>query len=299
MDDLRLLRALREVAVRRSFSEAAEALGYTQPAISQQLARLERQAGVKLLEREPGGVQLTEAGELLVARAETVLAEIDAARAELEDLSTEARGRLRVGAFSSATASLVPPALSAVRRERGRLDISLEIVDPPRAVPGVKRGEFDVAIAEFGGFTPQQDVRGLHVEHLFDDEILVALPPAHRMATRRSVALKDLTDEDWLLLVAQPGSDDNVVHRAFREAGVKPRVHVESLDHFALMGLVASGMGVSLMPKLIFASSPRNDLVLRSARPRITRQIVAITGEDPAGAVAAMLDALKDAAARL
>src|ERR671917_585599 len=118
MDDLRLLKGLRGVALRGSFPAAAEALSYSQPAVSQQIARLEAQAGVKLIEREPKGVRLTAAGEALVRHTERILAQLAAAQAELADIAASARGQLRVAAFPSAAGTIVARAVSAFRHLR-------------------------------------------------------------------------------------------------------------------------------------------------------------------------------------
>src|ERR671924_1372145 len=118
MDDLRLLKVLREVALRGSFSAAADALSYSQPAVSQQIARLEAQTGVKLLERQHKGIKLTAAGEALVRHTEKILAQLADAQSELSEIATSARSRLRIGSFATAAGTIVPLAVSAFRRPR-------------------------------------------------------------------------------------------------------------------------------------------------------------------------------------
>src|SRR3954451_10941999 len=128
MDDLRLLKVLREVALRGSFSAAAEALSYSQPAVSQQIARLEVQAGVKLIEREPKGVRLTPAGAALVRHTERILAQLADAQAELIETPTSARGRLRIASFATAAGTIVPLAVSALRRLRPGVEVDLKLM---------------------------------------------------------------------------------------------------------------------------------------------------------------------------
>src|ERR671916_3343502 len=130
MDDLRLLKVLREVALRGSFSAAADALSYSQPAVSQQIARLESQAGVKLIERQPKGVRLTAAGEVLVRHTERILAQLAEAQAELGEIASSARGKLRIGTFATAAGTIVPRAVSALRRLRPGVVVDLQIMDP-------------------------------------------------------------------------------------------------------------------------------------------------------------------------
>src|SRR4051795_6239760 len=172
MDDLRLLKVLREVALRGSFSAAAEALSYSQPAVSQQIARLEAQAGVKLLERQPKGIKLTPAGEALVRHTERILAQLADAQAELTEIASSARGRLRIASFATAAGTIVPLAVSALRRPRPGVAVDPALggparpsggrrgggaaaparVAPPLSIPALRRGDFDIVITEEGGF---------------------------------------------------------------------------------------------------------------------------------------------------
>jgi DNA-binding transcriptional LysR family regulator len=297
MDDLRLLKVLREVALRGSFSAAADALSYSQPAVSQQIARLESQAGVKLIERQPKGVRLTAAGEVLVRHTERILAQLAEAQAELGEIASSARGRLRIGTFASAAGTIAPRAVSALRRLRPGVHVDLSLMDPPVSIPALRRGEIDIAITEEGGFDADPKLDGLGVERLMDDMLYAALPADHPMATRRAVAIADLQDEDWMLVGCRGTcADTNVVLRACRDAGFEPRVAYTSDDYFAIQGLVASGMGVALVPGLALASS-RDDVAVRPLRGRPPyRRIGAVFQPDPTGPVAVMLDCLREAA---
>jgi len=297
MDDLRLLKVLREVALRGSFSAAADALSYSQPAVSQQIARLETQAGVKLIERQPKGIRLTPAGEALVRHTERILSQLAEAQAELSEIATSARGRLRLGAFATAAGTIVPRAVSAFRRLRPGVRVELVLMDPPESIPALRRGDIDIAISEEGGFEADPVLDGLGVERLMDDVLYALLPQAHPLATRRAIALGDLQDEEWMLVgLRGTCADSNIVLRACKDAGFEPHVAYTSDDYFAIQGLVASGMGVALVPGLALMSA-RADVEVRPLRGRPPyRRIGAVFPPDPVGPTAVMLDCLRDAA---
>ena len=296
MDDVRLLKVLREVALRGSFSAAAEALSYSQPAVSQQIARLEAQTGVKLLERQPKGIKLTPAGEALVRHTERILAQLAEAQAELSEIASSARGRLRIAAFATAAGTIVPLAVSEFRRLRPGVQVELQLLDPPKSIPALRRGDFDLVVAEEGGFEADPDLSGLGVERLMDDVLYVALPVDHPLATRRAIALSDLVHEDWMLVGLQGTCQDtNIVLRACALAGFEPRVAYTSDDYFAIQGLVASGMGVALVPGLALAST-REDVAVRPVRGRPPyRRIGAVFNGEATGPLGVMLDCLREA----
>jgi DNA-binding transcriptional LysR family regulator len=296
VDDLRLLKVLREVALRGSFSAAAEALSYSQPAVSQQIARLEAQVGVKLLERGPKGIKLTPAGEALVRHTERILAQLAEAQAELSEIASSARGRLRIASFATAAGTIVPLAVLEFRRLRPGVQVELCLMDPPESIPALRRGDVDLAITEEGGFEADPDLAGLGVERLMDDVLYAALPGDHPLATRRAIALSDLVHEDWMLVGLQGTCQDtNIVLRACAQAGFEPRVAYTSDDYFAIQGLVASGMGVALVPGLALAST-REDVAVRPLRGRPPyRRVGAVFNGEATGPLAVMLDCLRDA----
>jgi DNA-binding transcriptional LysR family regulator len=296
MDDLRLLKVLREVALRGSFSAAAEALSYSQPAVSQQIARLEGQTGVKLLERQPKGIKLTPAGEALVRHTERILAQLAEAHAELSEIASSARGRLRIAAIATAAGTIVPMAVSEFRRLRPGVHVELHLMDPPQSIAALRRGDFDVVISEEGGFEADPDLAGLGVERLMDDVLYAVLPGDHPLATRRAISLGDLVHDDFMLVgLKGTCADSNIVLRACAQAGFEPRIAYTSDDYFAIQGLVASGMGVALVPGLALVSS-REDVAVRPLRGRPPyRRIGAVFNGDAVGPLAVMLDCLRDA----
>jgi DNA-binding transcriptional LysR family regulator len=298
MDDLRLLKVLREVALRGSFSAAADALSYSQPAVSQQIARLEAQAGVKLLERQPKGIKLTPAGEALVRHTERILAQLAEAQAELSEIASSARGRMRIASFATAAGTIVPMAVSQFRNLRPGVRVELELLDPPESIPALRRGDFDLVLIEEGGFEIEPELNGLGIERLMDDVLYAALPVDHPLATRRAIALADLVHEDWMLVgLKGTCADTNIVLRSCAQAGFEPRVAYVSDDYFAIQGLVASGMGVALVPGLALAST-REDVAVRPLRGRPPyRRIGAVWQGEAAGPLAVMVDCLRDAVA--
>jgi DNA-binding transcriptional LysR family regulator len=298
MDELRLLRVFREVALRGSFSAAAQALAYTQPAVSQQIARLERDIGERLIEREPKGLRLTMSGEVLLRHTERIMSQLAHAEAELKEVGQGVRGRVRVSAFPTAAGTFVARAFSVFRRERPGVEVTLTIAFPLGAVESVRRGEAEIAITQEGGFGPDPDHAGLHLEHLLDDALYAALPAEHPLATRRTITPRDLAQDPLVLLSAPDAApEDNVITRVFRDAGVEPKIAHTTEDHFAAEGLVASGMGVALIPGLALAAT-RTDIAIRPLRGRPpTRRILAAAEEPPRPAARAMLDALREAAA--
>src|SRR5271163_4541264 len=172
------LKILKEVAYRGSFSAAAEALSYTQSAVSQQIATLEAEAGMTLLERHPRGVSLTAAGQTLVGHTEGILARLDAAEASMSAIAGLRGGRLRVASFPTAGATLMPLAITEFRSSYPHVELTLAEGEPEAIVTRLRAGELDLALLfEFaGGPLPAQDVARTE---LLEDPMYLALPRAH------------------------------------------------------------------------------------------------------------------------
>lgn len=277
MLDVRRLRVLKEVAARGSFSAAAESLSYTQPAVSQQIAALEREAGTVLVERGARGVRLTDAGRILVGHAEAILARLADAEAELEALSGLRAGRLRLMAFDSAGATIMPPAIARLRERHPGLEVTLEPGEGGEALAAVRAGDIDIAL----DIAPPRGRRaddGLERTFLLEDPMYVVLPDGHPQARRARLRLADLADESWI--TGAPGAtctDSQILLGACSAAGFEPRIAFHSDDYNAIQGFIAAGVGVSLVPDLALATV-REDVVARSlgARPP-TRVIEAVT----------------------
>lgn len=270
------LRVLKEVVSRGSFSGAAEALSYTQSAVSQAIARLEAEAGAPLVVRDRAGVRPTAAGATLVEHAETILAQIDTAQADLEALLGLRAGRLRMASFPSAGATLMPRAIATFRARHPDIELSLAEGEPEEIAPRLRAGEFDLALLfEF----PQDEgnlTDGLLVARLLEDPLQMAIPATHPLARKRSLSLADLRGEDWVQTSAASPCARHVVTSCLM-AGFEPRVTFESDDYETVQGLVAAGVGVALIPGLAL-THVHSGVVVRTLAPSSpTRSVLAAT----------------------
>ena len=295
MLDVRRMRVLREVALRGSFSAAAESLSFTQSAVSQQIAALEREAGVTLVQRSARGVRLTEAGEAVVRHAEAIMARLAEAEAELEAIAGLRGGRLRMAAFETAGATLMPLAIAAFRERHPAVELSMSLAEPEDSVPLLRSGDLDLAIVFDAGIESDD---GIQRVHLLEDPLYLALPRDHPLAHRRRIHLEDLAGEAWVAGAAD-GECNRLLSRACGRAGYQPRVAFETDDYTAMQGFVAAGVGVSLIAELGLRAV-RDDIVVRDlGRDTPVRQIYAATLAEGyrAPATQAMLEILCDVAA--
>src|SRR3954468_23660437 len=223
MLDVRRMRVLREVAVRGSFSAAAEALAYTQSAVSQQIAALEREAGTVLVQRNARGVRMTEAGRALVRHADVILARLADAEAELEAIAGVRGGRLRIVSFPTAGATIAPRAIGRFRERFPGVELTLEPREPHEGLECLKAGECDIALTVEAGFEPIDD-HAIERHHLLDDPMYVCLPAGHRVAGKSKIKLTDLAEESWIMGMTGRCPDGLILERACRAAGFEPRV---------------------------------------------------------------------------
>ena len=248
------MRALKEVASRGSLSAAAESLSYTQPAISQQIATLEREVGMRLLERGKRPVGFTDAGRALLAHAEAVLSRLDDAEQELAEIKGLRAGRLRLASFPTAFATLVPRAL-AVFTER-HPDVLVSVVDDhlDGLIRRLAGWELDLALIYRHEPLPEPPVE-LDLVHLFDEPFELLLPRGHRFAGRRSLRLDQLRDETWI--GGTPTSAyQRIVLYSCQQAGFEPRVAYGTEDYRAVQEFVANGLGVAILPRLALSATP-------------------------------------------
>jgi DNA-binding transcriptional LysR family regulator len=264
--DTARLTVFREVATLGSFTAAARSLRYTQSAVSRQVAALEEDLAVALFDREARGVRLTEEGRALLAHAEAVLDRLDVARRELAALRDLDGGRLRVGAFPTAQAVLVPNAMVAFRRDFPNVELSLSDGLSVELAARLRAGELDVAVLS-------GPADGLPTSHLLDDPLFVALPTGHRLARRRTVRLAELSAEHWI--AGSTTVEDTLIAACLR-SGFRPAVRYVVREWTAKQGLVAAGLGVTLVPGLLFGAV-RTDVTLvrlrgdeAAARPVVT-----------------------------
>ncbi|WP_228485339.1 LysR family transcriptional regulator [Cellulosimicrobium sp. JZ28] len=305
--DLTRLRVLAAVAREGSVTGAARALHYAQPSVSHHLARLEAEVGVPLTERHGRGVRLTAAGRLLAARAEEILGRVGAAREELDALVSLSAGRVRLAAFPSALATLVPDVVGRLAREHPGLGVGLVEAEPPEALDAVRRGAVDVALVFEHDRSPL-DVEGLRVVPVLAEELFLVragsgpqprTDPGRDSATDEAAAssgevdLAPLADAAWIAGCERCRAD--LVGRCER-AGFTPRVAFETDDYVAVQALVASGVGVSLLPALALRAH-RDPRVTVRALPGAARRVLAVTyGERPSPGAAAVVEGLVRAA---
>jgi DNA-binding transcriptional LysR family regulator len=297
MLDVRRMRVLREVAQRGSFSAAAEALSFTQSAVSQQIAALEREAGAVLVERSARGVRLTDAGAAVVRHADQILARLAEAEAELEAIAGLRGGRLRMAAFESAAATIMPVAIAAFANAHPAVELSMTLLEPEESVAALKAGDIDIAITFGAGEQEDRFGDGVEHHHLLEDPMYLVLPPDHPLARKRGVRLADLAGEPWI--GGAPDCECNrLISQACMRFGFDPRIAFETDDYTAVQGFVAAGVGVSLIAELGLRTV-RDDIVIRPlGRDTPVRQIyaTALTGfRSPA--TVAMIELLREVGA--
>src|SRR3954447_7464627 len=295
MLDVKRMRILKEVADRGSFSAAAEALSYTQSAVSQQIASLEREAGTQLVTRGSRGIRLTEAGEALVRHADAILTRLADAEAELEAIAGLRGGRLRLAAFPTVGATLMPLAIATFRERHPEVELTVRQLEPEDSLPLLKSGELDIALT----IEPNAiyDTDGLDSTFLLDDPMFVALPLEHALANKPRVRLKDLAGEQWISTTDACSCASLVRNHCIR-MGFEPKVTFESDDYLAIQGLVAAAVGVALSSSLAL-TTVRDDIVIRHlANEAPVRKIAAATlpGAQRSPAARAMLDVLGEVA---
>jgi DNA-binding transcriptional LysR family regulator len=259
MLDVRRLRMLREVSLHGTIRAAAKSLSFTPSAVSQQLSALERDLGVELLERRGRSVHLTPAAHALVERTEQILVQLTAAEDEAKAIATATETPLRVASFPSAAATIVADAV----RENG-LEVRILEADPQLGLARLRGGEVDLAILWEYDFVPLEPGAGIELVPLLDDPIKVVLTASHRAAAETSLELADLAGEAWIDSTTL-SSCHPFLRRACNAAGFEPRVAAETNDHRSLHHLVASGIGLALVPLLSQLDLPAS-LVARPVR---------------------------------
>jgi DNA-binding transcriptional LysR family regulator len=299
MLDVRRMRVLREVALRGSFSAAAESLSFTQSAVSQQIAALEREAGAVLVERSARGVRLTEAGEAVVRHADAILARLAEAEAELQDLAGLRGGRVRTAAFESTASTLMPPAIAAFSRSHPGVELSMSLLEPEHSLPLLRAGELELALTFAGGPPGDRELDGLDSVHLLEDPMFLVLGRDHPLAAEPEVRLADLESEPWI--AGEPDCECTQLIEAacLRVGGFRPRIAFEADEYAAVQGFVAAGLGVSLIAELGLRTI-RDDIVVRSLRDETpVRQIFATVARNyRSPATNAMLDVIRESVAQ-
>jgi DNA-binding transcriptional LysR family regulator len=300
MLDLRKLLVLRELHVRGTVTAVAEALAFTPSAVSQQLAQLQREAGVALTERVGRRLRLTDAGLRLVQHTEVLLARVEEAEAELQAAAGAIHGRLRIASLQTPLLSLVPPAVATLARRHPDLRVELYEREPESSLPALALGEFDVAIGEEYDHAPRRRVAGLAREELCRDRILLALPLDHPLAQngRDAVRLRDLADDAWISSHPSTQFAQTQLLLCRQLGGFEPDVRHFANDIAILVELVAAGQGVVFLPALARSDRDPRIAVRRIADADLGRTIYAFARSSamPRPAVRALIDELRRAA---
>lgn len=303
MIEARHLRVLRAVSATGSFSAAARRLGCTQPAVSQQMKALEQSAGTPLLIRTGREMRLTQAGQALVRHASGILAGLTAAEEEVAAIAGLRAGRVRLVSFPSGSSTLVPGALARMRAAHPGTRVSLVEAEPPRSVELLREGDCEIAVAfrypEIKGSDPVADAEwdDLVVRPLLTEPLVAVVPEDHRLAGADSVEVAGLAGEPWI--AGCPRCRGHLV-RVCERAGFTPRIDYATDDYPAVVGLVAAGLGVAVLPALALEAVRVRGARTLALEPEVQREVVALTLPDLARvpAVAAMLDHLESTAPR-
>lgn len=298
--DAGALRTMRAISDAGSISGAARELGSSQPALSQQLRRLERRLGTALVERSGRGIRLTEAGQVLARHGGAVVTALDAATEEVAALTGLRSGRVRLVAFPSSSATLVPRALKLLRERHPGVRVTFAEAEPPASVTDLRAGRYDLAVAFTYPGTDVgrgQDVAGLVTRDLVRDPLWLALPPGTSPAgAGGGVELADLAARTWI--AGCPRCRGHLLQLC-AQARFEPEIAYETDDYVAVLGLVAAGLGVAMLPGLSLELARHADVSLHRVRPASTRTVQAVTTPDllRVPAVRAAMQALEDVAA--
>ncbi|WP_345714321.1 LysR family transcriptional regulator [Kineococcus glutinatus] len=293
--DPRRLLVFGEVGRSGSLSGAARVLGWTQPAVSQHVRRLERDVGVALIARRGRGIVLTAAGRVLLEHAEAVAARLAEAEAALADLAGLRTGRVGLAAFPSAAATFVAAAMTGLAEDHPGLDVVLDQLEPPQALEHLARGGCDVAVV-FDHLDEPAVQDGGVVVPLLEEPLLLVLPPGHPLAGRAQVDVGELAAERWV--AGCPRCRAHLVRTA-AAAGFSPQVRHSTDDYVVVQSMVASGGAVALLPSLALAASRHPAVVVRPPAVPVTRAVSARLAAESAQlpAVRALLAQLRRAAA--
>jgi DNA-binding transcriptional LysR family regulator len=288
--DVRRLRLLHALSVHGTVTAAAEALHVTSPAVSQQLAALEREAGVALVERDGRKLVLTRAGHVLAAHTQLVLDQLAAAEADLASLRTSVSGVVRIGAFVS-VAALLPRVIQVLRSAHGSdVDLFVHEMEPEASLPALRRGDIDIAVIHSYNIMPRSLPTSCESFELFVEPVNVALPLSDPLVQQDSVDLSVLADRPWIM-PRTDASCHELTQRACGAAGFVPRAQAYCDDFGVMCGLVEAGLGVALVPSV----ARRPGVALRPLTQQVFRTVSAVVRNRADGqpAVRAVLEELR------
>lgn len=294
--DSRHIKTFHEVVRAGSYSAAARSLGYTQPAITQQMKALERTVGTPLFTRVGRRMRLTEAGETLARHAGIILDTISAAQQQMSAITRLRSGRVRVCAFPSANATLIPEAMARLGAAHPGVRVELLEGEPPESLHRVVRGECDITLAfTYPGLREEVPAELVEIP-LMEDQLTVLLPAGHPLARRRAVKLVDLSEERWI--AGCPRCRANFLHEC-AEQGFVPDIAFTTDDNLVVQSMVAAGLGVAMMPGLVLSFLVHRKVTGRALDPASRRHVSAYVLREHlrVPATALVLDELRAVAA--
>ncbi|MYT94902.1 LysR family transcriptional regulator [Streptomyces sp. SID8359] len=296
MLNLERLRTLDALARHGSVSGAAGGLHVTTSAVSQQMAKLEREVGQQLLARNGRGVRLTDAGRLLADHAARILSQVELAQSDIEAQRGEVVGQVTLSAFPTAARGLLPGTLTALRADHPELKVRTRELEPEQGLQAVLRGDVDVAVALDWSNKRLPVPGGLSKVELLDDAPDIAMPAGHPLAGRSEVELEDFAQDEW---VSWPEGEFCYEWLMFtlRSRGIEPRISHLAGEHHTQLALIAAGFGVCVAPRLGRGPVPEG-VSLVPVRQTMRRHIHAVwrTDADRRPSVRAAVDALRAAA---
>jgi len=303
MLELRRLRLLRELHQRGTIAAVADALQFTPSAVSQQLAILEREAGVRLLERAGRGVRLTDPALALVAHADALLERAALAEAELAAAAGTVTGRARIAGFQSVALRIALPAILALASDAPRLRCELIEAEPEQALPALALGDLDLVLGDEWQHQPWQLPAGLQRHELLRDPVRLVLPARHPAARRHRLAvpLAELADAPWTTGHAGMGWEQITRRTCRQHGGFEPDIRHRTNDATVSLALVARGLAVTLLPELALPRHHPGITLRPIAEHSIDRSILAATRTTDAArpSTQALLAAIQDASAAL
>ncbi|MFV0433740.1 MAG: LysR family transcriptional regulator [Leucobacter sp.] len=284
MIDLRQLQALSAVAAEGSVARAAARLGWSQPTVDYHLKNLDRLVGADLTTRSTRGSKLTTAGTLMLERGEEILGLADRALTDVRDLAQLGRIRLRFGTFPTAAARLLPGIAARITELGIELDATLAEVAP--LVSRINQHTLDAALVYTAGGYRLPFRAEVHTTHLFTDPMLIALSTSHPAARHSSFdheALLSLANDSWVMGATPGDTLDDLVREVFQAEGYQVNVAIRTDDYSVVLGLIAAGMAVALVPSLA-SNNPPEGVVLRPIEdPRFTRELLLAAPAGPGG----------------
>lgn len=297
--DIGRLRALRELAIRKTMAAVAEALHVSPSAVSQQISLLEQEVGIDLVERRGRGVNLTIAGRMLVERANRIFLELESARADMAELKEVVAGEIRVAAFPSVAAALIPKTMRALGHAHPQLIVQFDEMEPEEGINALRSWQTDVALIDDLNVPPALLDPGIELMPLLEDVFNVMMSPDHRLADREEISLSDLMEERWVIDTASL-SYTSVFSQACQSAGFVPNIIGRCKGFEVALALIRGGCAIAIFPELRASFDLKDAQVCRLV-PEIRRKIsIAFRkGEKKSPALQAFLQCLRQEADNL